>query len=448
MKLEQFRVLADEEIERIHQAALTILSEIGAVVNLTEAVELLAGAGADVDGNRVRISSQVVSEALEKKPKEVMLYDQQGEGIRLGGDRHFHFSGAYNLNVLDYGCDKARPARLEDVVRFTRLADALPEIDGVIPHVLALDQPESSREQATYRATLENTTKHCLAAPMSFEGAQAWVELGLSVSADPDRPAVSMVVADAPLLQWDPESLHAGILAAQNAIPLFIMAGAMGGMAGPITLAGGLPIKIAQCLLAVVLTQAVRPGAPVAYAGAGHSFIDMRSSEIVMASPEHFLGTIAGAQMAAFYGLASYTCSLLSNSKVPDQQTGIEKFGCLFSAVGGGVSVSNNAGLLANGTIGSLEQMVVDHEMLLMARRMAEGITVNEETIALDVVRQVGPGGTFLATDHTLKHLRSGENLYLTVLDRSPVKAEYLPLWDRAHAEVERILTDSAGSEL
>ncbi len=443
MKLEQFRVLADDEIEVIHQAALTILSEIGAVVNLPEAVELLAGAGADIDGNRVRISSEVVSEALAKKPKDVVLYDQQGEGIRLGGDRHFHFSGAYNLNVLDYGVDEARPARLEDVVQFTRLADALPEIDGVIPHVLALDQPESSQEQATYRATLENTKKHCLAAPLSFEGAQAWVELGLSVSADPSRPAVSMVVADAPLLQWDSESLRAGILAAQNAIPLFIMAGAMGGMAGPITLAGALPIKIAQCLMAVVLVQAIRPGAPVAYAGAGHSFIDMRSSEIVMASSEHFLGTIAGAQMAAFYGLPSYTCSLLSNSKVPDQQTGIEKFGCLFSAVGGRVSVSNNAGLLANGTIGSLEQMVIDHEMLLMARRLAKGITVNEETLALDVVRQVGPGGTFLATDHTLKHLRSGENLYLTVLDRSPIKAEHQPLWDRAHAEVERLLADS-----
>ncbi|MCK4625160.1 MAG: trimethylamine methyltransferase family protein, partial [Phycisphaerae bacterium] len=203
MKLEQFRVLSDDEIEVIHRTALTILSEIGAVVNLPEAVELLAGAGADIDGNRVRISSEIVSEALAKKPKDVVLYDQQGEGIRLGGDRHFHFSGAYNLNVLDYGCDEARPARLDDVVQFTRLADALPEIDGVIPHVLALDQPESSQEQATYRATLENTKKHCLAAPLSFEGAKAWVELGLSASVDPSRPAVSMVVADAPLLQWD-----------------------------------------------------------------------------------------------------------------------------------------------------------------------------------------------------------------------------------------------------
>jgi trimethylamine--corrinoid protein Co-methyltransferase len=249
-----------------------------------------------------------------------------------------------------------------------------------------------------------------------------------------------MLISGVPPLQWDPESLGSGILAVRKGIPLFVLPGAVGGMSGPITLAGCLSIKVAQCLFILVLAQIIHPGAEVVYAGTGHYFMDMRSGDMAMASAEDFLMTIAGGQMADFYGLPSYSCSFLSLSKKSDLQTGAEKIGGLFSAVGSGVSATINAGMLAGGTIGSLEQMVIDHEMLIMARRLEAGITVNKDTLAFDVIREAGAEGNFINTDHTLNYLRSGENIYLTVFDRSSPKAEYQPLWERAHLEVERIL--------
>jgi trimethylamine--corrinoid protein Co-methyltransferase len=128
-------------------------------------------------------------------------------------------------------------------------------------------------------------------------------------------------------------------------------------------------------------------------------------------------------------------------------QTGAEKSGGLFSATAGGVSATVNAGSLAGSTVGSLEQMVVDHEMLVQARRLKEGITVTADTLALEVIRREAAGGDFIGTSHTLDRLRSGENVYLEIFDRSPVKAEFRPVLERAHEKVLSILGPQAGRE-
>jgi trimethylamine--corrinoid protein Co-methyltransferase len=162
---------------------------------------------------------------------------------------------------------------------------------------------------------------------------------------------------------------------------------------------------------------------------------------MALAGPEDALGTAAGAQMAHFYGLPALAYSPHSDGKQLDEQVGMEKMGGMLSAIAAGAEISINAGSLNKTTVASYEQMVIDHELLLYVYRYSRGLTVDDATLAFDAVQAVGPGGSFMANEHTLRYLRSGENEYLRLFDRQGISTEVPDLLTRAHEQVEAILS-------
>lgn len=447
MGFPQLMVLQDAEIEAIHRTALQVLAKVGMFVSDEDAQAILSKGGAQVDeaSGRVRLPQELVEDALQMAPKQFHLCDRRGGTLPLPTDGHYHFSGSETLQVLDYDSGELRQPTLEDAIRFSRLADALPLIAGVTPQVSNL-QGEGSPEDMELRgleALVCNTSKHCIIAPLTRWMAEAWLEMGeILADAHPlsSYPVVSVCVSSNTPLQWEKETLGALLLAARKGVPIVALPGGQAGMSAPITLAGAQALKTAETLFGLVLAQLVNPGVPVIFGGVGIGILDMRTVDLASAGPEYALGNTAGAQMARFYQLPSYSCAAHSDAKSPDEQVGMEKMACMFSAIAAGVDMSINAGSLNKTTVSSYEQMIIDHEMLRYLYRCLGGIAVNEETLAYEVIEAVGPGGNFMMADHTRRFLRTGENLYLKLFDRTGINDEVPDLLARAHAEAEATL--------
>ncbi len=445
MRLNEGKVLSNEEIRMIQQAAVKIVTEKGLIVEDNQVQAILKENGAWVDSEKgiIRLSEDMIEKALKSVPHKVTLYDQNGNGFILGKDKFFHFSGGYVTKVLDFCTGKMRGSTLKDVVDFTKLADYLPYINGIDPQVLALDVPPKIREFSTMHALLSNTTKHCFIAPLTYQFAKMWAEMGEIVSCKEEKSikwAISLEAASVPPLQYEKESINILMLAARKFIPLVILTGSIAGASGPITLAGALALKTAEALFAITLTQIVQPGAPIIWGATGMSIMDMRVANMAEAGPEDCLGSIAAAQLAEFYHLPSFSCSFHSDSKYIDYQTGAEKMAGLLCSAFSGISSTINAGAIAKCSAASYEQMVIDHEVLAFINRILEGIKVNKETIALKTIKEVGWGGNYLEAESTLKYLRTGEHLYLEIFDRTDVKSPSLDIVKRAHDKVTEIL--------
>ena len=449
MKPTKLRVLSNEELDMIHEASLDVLTDPGFVVHEPEAIRLLEQAGGavtweDEEKARVRLPRNVVESALETVPRRFALMDRGGEPLKLGEGNHYHFIGAEMIRVLDFDTQSPRPATLEDLIRFTRLGDALPLIRGITPEVYPQDVPEEVRPLRIMATMVTNTTKHCLTAPLTYEEAEIWLDIG-EILADgqplAENPVVSLCAASTPPLQLGAEAAKIMILAARKKVPLVLMPVAMTGMTAPITLAGAVTCYNAQALFLLTLTQCAQPGAPILL-DVGLHVLDMRTADMAEGGPEFGLTTVAGVQLAERYGMPTYAGSAHSDSKLPDLQTGAEKTACWLAGILGGLDVSINAGALAKCSMASFEQMVLDHEMLRYLQRFAEGILVNPETITMDTIRAVGPEGNFMQQEHTRRWLRTGENLYLELFDRTGVKTPVEGLLQRAHAQVETILAD------
>jgi trimethylamine--corrinoid protein Co-methyltransferase len=409
MGLPQLTVLNEAEIQTIHRTALRLLAEVGMTVPTREAQALLKRAGARVEtSDRVYLPRELVGEALEAAPKQFQLRDRRGGTLPLPTGSHYHISGAATLQVLDYGSCVPRQPTLDDFIRFTRLANALPLISCIAPQVTQLraEGTNSTRQMLLYvlRDLLCNTTKHCIFAPPTLQWGEIWLEMGEILAGTrslASNPVISVEVAPNTPLEWDKDSLEVLLLTARKGVPILMLPLGLAGMSAPITMAGSLALVTAQALCGLM---------------------------------------VAGAQMARLYGLPSISCAPHTDAKLPDVQVGMEKMANMLSTIAAGVDMSINAGSLNKSSVSSFEQMIIDHEMLRYVYRYLKGMTVTEKTLAYEVMEEVGPGGNFLSAEHTMSFLHSGENVYLRIFDRTGINVEVPNLLSRAHEEVEATL--------
>jgi trimethylamine--corrinoid protein Co-methyltransferase len=239
---------------------------------------------------------------------------------------------------------------------------------------------------------------------------------------------ISQVSPTSPLY-WEEGVLEAIMDTVEAGVPLAILPEPNAGVSAPFTLAGLLTMNNAECLSGLVMTQLLKPGAPVLYANSWTT-TDMRTGAALVGSTETSLCRIAGAQLARFYRVPSHTTAPNSDNHAHDEQNAWEKMLSQFCAVAAGNDLIVNCGMFATGMTCSHEQLIMDEEISAMCRRMAAGIRVNPETIARDLIEQVGPQGEpYLTADHTLRWLRSDEYLLPRVSVRGPYEA-----WRRAGA--------------
>ena len=438
-------VLSKGECEDLGDAGLKILEEIGIRVTLPEAVDLLLRAGAKLgEDGRVCLDASLVRDLVGRAPAQFRLYDRVGGSIDIGSGRNWTICGGTVSRILDWPGWALRPASRDDVADLTRLCDALPLVHAVVPMAEAQDVEPSQAEVISFLETVTNTTKFTLVCPVLHSSAKAWVEMARLATGIRDlsrEPSVGLFTTVLPSLHLDDDCAATTILSATEGIPMVAGGGGIAGSSGPNTIAGLAAMKLAGELLIVALAQVVRPGTPVLLS-VGVAVMDMNTADIGEAGPEYPLGAVALAHVAREFGLPAYSGALHCEAKTGDFQAGLEKMGGLMAAVLAGVDVTTNMGMLSRCSAASCEQLVVDDELCAFLDRFDRGVTVNEDTLALDVIRQVGLGGDFITHEHTVKHCRSGEIWYPTLLDRSAVGTDSVDLYERAHTRVSHILRE------
>jgi len=447
-----YRPLTPEAISKINETALRIIEEIGCKVNSEIALEALEVAGASVDKEqrRVRLPREKALALIGKAPSEVRLCGRdEKHDIHLGGTRVHTGTGGTALYIYEPATGQKRQATLTDLKRIAKLVDNLDNIHLFLlptyPNDLPLEQVDVNR----FFAGLDNTTKHIMGGVYTLDGTRQVMRMAEmaagSAEALRQRPLVSIIACSISPFIIDGEYGDMVVAIAKSGIPLVCPAEPLCGATSPVTLAGNLVIQTVDSLMGIMLAQAVNPGTPAIFGSVATS-TDPRDLKYLAGSVEMGLINAAGAQMAQFYQLPFYATGGMTDSKVLDSQSGYESaITGLLCALAGANFIHDAAGLMEFAMTACYEKYVIDNEILGMVMRAVEGIRVDEETLAFDLIKQMGPGGNFVTAKHTRRFMRK-EHYQPTLSDRDN-REEWeaegsKTTWERA-AEVVRTIIDS-----
>jgi trimethylamine--corrinoid protein Co-methyltransferase len=417
-----YRMFTDAQLEEIHLASLEILRRTGVRVHEAESLALLREAGCVVtDGDLVRFPPAVVENAVNDAPSRIILCNRTGEPrVYLEGHRSYFGTGSDLPNTIDLESGERRPSVLSDIKNAARLADYLPNLDFVMSMALPTDAPIQTSDRRSFLAMTENTVK-----PLVFT---AWDEAGLAdiiamaevIAGGADelklKPFLFAYLEPTSPLQHTEVVLRKVLMMADHGLPFVYAPGPVDGATAPVTPAGTLAMSNAEVLSGITIAQLRRKGTPVVW-GSGSGPLDMKTMVATYSSPEFMLHCMAMAEMAHYYyhkpvwGFAG-----CSDSKLPDIQAGIESALWVLCMALSGANLVHDVGYIESGLTASLEMMVMGDEIISFVRRLMRGIEITPETLALDVIDKVGPGGSYLNAPHTMQNYR--QVWYPRVLDR------------------------------
>ena len=407
-------ILSDEQLHRIHEASLTVLEEIGINFLLDEAREILKKAGADVeeDGTRVRFDRELILESIAKAPSEFTIHARNpARNIKIGG-RWVAFStvaGPPNASDIQGG---RRSGNFKDYCNFIRLAQCVNAVHAISGHpVEPLDLDPRTRHLDTARMSLTLTDKVFRCYSLGRERVMDLLEITrisrmLDWQGLAEHPSLYTVVNVNSPLQYDIPMLWGIIeLAKMNQVVVitpFTLAGAM----APITLAGAITQQNAEALAGLAFSQIVNPGAPVMYGGFT-SNVDMKTGSPAFGTPEYVKATLIGGQFARFYKIP-YRSSNVNASNAPDVQAAYESQMAIWSSVMGHANLVHHAlGWLEGGLCASFEKFIIDAEMLQGMVEVMKPVVVDDDTIGIDAMREVGPGGHYFSTQQTMERFET-----------------------------------------
>jgi len=422
LKLE---VLTTEEVRKIHDATLWIIENVGVRFPSKRALEIWEANGATVDHERkiVRTKPQLIEDALKKCPPAYILAARDpGQDCALDGNHVYLGTDGCGVEVIDIETRQKRTSQLSDVRDISRVADATEEVGFHWVPVSAQDTPVESRGLHEIKTIWENSTKHVQTESIyNVNEAKAAIEMAALVAGGRDklreRPVLSLMQCTAPPLGHDGGSLDAALLAAEVGIPTGFMTMASCLTTGPATLAGNLAVGNAEVIAATAMLQLAYPGAPVFYAAA-QTASDLRTGAYTGGGPEDFLFGAATNVLSDFYNIPLSMGAFATGAKEPNWQAGLEGAMSSFMASVVMSDMLLGCGFLHGSRIWSYAEMMMDCEIFSIMHKMMKGIVVDEETLALETIANVGPGGHFLAQKHTRNHMR---DLFLPqFLDRRP----------------------------
>jgi trimethylamine--corrinoid protein Co-methyltransferase len=417
-------ILSPADVLRLHTATLELIESTGVRFPLPRALDILEAHGAQVDRTTMlaRIPGRVIEEALAHAPGEYVLGGRISNDLPLDGRHVYLGTDGCGVEVIDLVSGLRRPTTRQDAADCARLADALDEIAFWWAMVSAQDCPPETRGLWELEAAWNNTSKHLqtesIVSAHEIQGALRMAEAIAGGSAAlRHRPPLSIMQCTVSPLAHDAGSLEAGLAAAEGGLPVGFMTMASCASSAPATMAGALVVGNAEVISALALIQMACPGAPVFYAAA-QTAMDLRTGAYTGGGPEDYLFGAATNLLADFYHVPLSMGAFATGAKEPDWQAAVDNSFSSFMAALSGADMLLGCGLLHGSRILSYEQMVMDCEIYSIVRKTMEGIVVNDETLALDTIRSVGPGGHFLAHKHTRAHMR--ELWRPRLMDRRP----------------------------
>jgi trimethylamine--corrinoid protein Co-methyltransferase len=405
-----FDVFSRDQCEELHLASLEVLDSIGVRVHDDEALGLLHDAGARVENDLVRVPAWMVQEALATVPCRVPVGSRDGKrAMLLEKGRSYFGSGSDTQTTYDVLTGERRSTVKEDVANAARIVDALEHIDFVMSMAIASDVPVQTSFLHEFEAMVMNTTKPIVYTADGREDVEDIIEISEIVAGSPEalrsNPFIILYAEPSSPLQHSQAALQKLLLCAEKSMPVMYIPTVMLGASGPVTSAGSIVIANAEILSGLVIHQLKSKGAPFIYGGSAPS-MDMRTTICTYGSPEAILNDAAIICMSRYYNLPDFCTGGCTDSQVFDQQAAAEAaYGMLLLGMAGGTLI-HDLGYMGAGMTSSLELLVLTDEVASMVRHTLEGVEVSPVTLAMEVIRSVGPGGNFLTEDHTLDNFR------------------------------------------
>ena len=404
--------LSREDKEKIHGAVLQILSEIGMKVHHDEALELLKDAGCVLrDDGMVNIAEDLVLESIDSAPANIAIYDREARHVMdLGGHRSYYGTGSDLIYALESETMQRHPCTLDDVARAARVADAMPNLDFIMSFAHPSDVPAPQAYLHSFQAMAANSVKPvvCTAADRSDLG-EMW-EIGRILRDGEEalkaKPYAIYYGEPVSPLQHAVESMDKLLFCAEKSMPAIYSPAPIAGSTAPMTVAGHVAQGLAECFCGLVIHQLRSKGAPFIM-GMGPAVLDMATAQCSYNAPEYLLSYIAIIEMSHFYNLPNWGYAGTTDAQIPDEQAAFEAGLETFIAEMAGSNLNHDVGYLDFGRTGSLDMIVILNEVIDQVRRLYKGIPVNDTTLALDVIREVGAEGNFLVHPHTLETMQT-----------------------------------------
>jgi len=403
---------------KIHQASLQILEKTGIDVHDDRAIAIFKDAGAVVKGYRVCLPTDLVDWALSKVPREILLYDRLGEpALYASGGQAYYGNGSDCLYILDHKTGKRRKAVLEDVRQVVRLMDSLDQMDFVMSGFLPSDVDPNIYDRYQMEVMLNLTTKPIVFVTPDFKGCQIAVEMCEVVAGGEEKfrekPFATCYINVTSGMVANQEALQKCIYLAEKGLPMLYIPLNAGGVNSPGTTAGCMASMNAGTLLGIVLAQLVREGTPVAVPGWNGGPYNMKTmvGNYVLAEEQG-----VATSMGKYYDLPVFGLGGSTDSKVLDLQAAAEAALSLFTAHLNGANIVHDSGFMDAGMQGSLQLLTFANDLIAFIRAATKPVDVNQETLALDLIEELGPEGNYLASDHTFQHYR--EPYYSSLADK------------------------------
>lgn len=414
METDALKLLNEEEIKKIHKASLRVLDEVGVQINEKAALDFLLEKGVRVDyiKNRVYLTEEDVMKAVKTAPSTITLYGRgdNAKNVEIGGKKVYTGTGGTAINIIDFDRQR-RKTTTHDIAQTAKLVDGLDNIHFFVIPCHPNDLENADVDVNRFYHAINNTTKPIMGGVLTENGLDQVIEMAAEIAGGMDKlrdkPFISFIFSTISPLKFDDQGLRNLFKAARSGLPVAPSCAPISGATAPITLAGTIVQLNAEALAGVVLTQLINPGTPVLYS-AVPTIMDMRLMAFLFGSVESGLMNAALAQLAQFYKLPLYSTGGISDSKEPDQQAGFEKgISCLLPALAGANFIHEAAGQLDAGMTISYAQYVIDNDINGYVLRAVRGIETDEESLALEVISAVGPGGNFLDQEQTVEKMRT-----------------------------------------
>lgn len=443
-----FSVLSPAQCEEVLLAAEEILERTGVMVHDDEAREILRKAGCWIDEARVRIPSPVVERALRSAPQRVTLCNSRtgSRDVLLEGNNAYFGTGSDTPYYLDPYTGQRKRSTKESVGWACKVIDALPNLDFVMSLGIVQDVPLVISDRHQFEAQILNTGKPIVTTAHDIYGFGDIIEMCEIIAGGEEalrrNPFMTLYAEPISPLQHAWEAASKLVLAAKKGLPVVYTPCVMAGGTVPATLAGVLANGLAESLSGLVINQTTREGAPFIMGGV-YTIMDMSTTTFSYGAPEFDLLMAALADLCHYMKLPMFGTCGCTDSCVVDEQAGIEAALSIALTALAGPNLNHDVGYIEYGSTASLEYLAVCDDVIGMARRLTRGIEINEETLALDLIDRIGPGGHFLAEEHTMKYFRT-ETFYPTLINRQRYDAWQADggksLFQRANEKVRAII--------